>query len=151
MNHAPQLLRYLAVGVSGFAVDALFYLGLTACLAGVSLTSLRFIAFIMASTWNWYLNRHWTFRDRLPTTAAPGKALKQWMRFLVSSLTSGLLTAAIFAWLHDDRAWPGLWQLWPLFLSTLPAGLTGFALSICWVYESSDKKDSASGTLLRQD
>ena len=151
MTHASQLLRYLTVGASGFAVDALFYLGLDACLAGLSPASIRFIAFIVASTWNWYLNRHWTFRDRLPTTTMPGKALEQWMRFLVSSLASGLLTAAIFAWLHDDHAWPGLCQLWPLFLSTLPAGLTGFALSIYWVYGSSEKKDSASGTLLRQD
>ena len=67
------------VGASGFVVDAGFYFGLQA--VGSSHLLARFLSFWPAASWNWWLNRSFTFGDRPRAPRA-----RQWTRFLMASL-----------------------------------------------------------------
>ena len=74
-----RIASFLAVGASGFVIDVGVYFGLQA--AGVEHRVARFVSFWPAVTWNWRLNRDFTFVDR--PRAAP---VTQWIRFVVGSL-----------------------------------------------------------------
>ena len=55
-----QLVRFLAVGVSGYVVNLLVFWADTS--AGAHYIPAAIVAFIVAWTNNFLLNRHWTFR-----------------------------------------------------------------------------------------
>lgn len=55
-----QLARFLAVGVSGYVVNLLVFWAVTS--AGAHYIPAAIVAFIVAWTNNFLLNRHWTFR-----------------------------------------------------------------------------------------
>lgn len=55
-----QLVRFLAVGVSGYVVNLLVFWAATS--AGAHYIPAAIVAFIVAWTNNFLLNRHWTFR-----------------------------------------------------------------------------------------
>lgn len=59
---AARVLRFGMVGLSGLVIDVCAYLGLERL--GVDHRLARFLAFWPAVTWNWRLNRGWTFSDR---------------------------------------------------------------------------------------
>ena len=75
-----RLLAFGLVGGSGFVVDSAFYFGLQ--WLGASHLLARFLSFWPAVSWNWWLNRVVTFRDR-PAMPRTG----QWGRFAATSLT----------------------------------------------------------------
>ena len=78
---AARMLRFGLVGASGLAVDVGVYLALGQLGADHRLA--RFLAspFWPAATWNWRLNRGWTFAGRPPRPRA-----RQWASFVAASL-----------------------------------------------------------------
>ena len=76
---AIQLASFALVGASGFAVDLAGYLGLQSL--GIGHTSARLVSFWPAVTWNWWLNRRFTFQER-----PKRPVVRQWTEFIASSL-----------------------------------------------------------------
>jgi dolichol-phosphate mannosyltransferase len=75
-----EFLQFGIVGVSGFAVDVLLYLGLQT-LTGMGHLMARALSFWGAASWNWVWNRVLTFSNRQKT-----RKLVQWPSFLLTSL-----------------------------------------------------------------
>lgn len=134
-RYAPLLLRFALVGLSGFLVDAILYLLLRdACRLDHRLA--RSLAFVPAATWNWYVNRLWTFRRPPSLPSATRRTLGEWCRFLASSSLCAVLTVGLYCAL---TAWTPLLARFPLaalFLSATPCGLIGFTLAALWVYDA---------------
>lgn len=78
---ASEFIQFGLVGGTGFVLDSLIYFALQ-LLLGVEHTIARAISFWPAATWNWMLNRTVTFTHRKKT-----KKLKQWLSFLLTSLS----------------------------------------------------------------
>ena len=70
---------FALVGASGFVIDLACWQSLQA--AGLGHRWARFLSFWPAVTWNWRVNRRVTFGDR-----PRERALRQWTRFVASSL-----------------------------------------------------------------
>jgi len=76
---AVEILQFCAVGMSGVVVDLVGFLSLTYLLDFHHQVS-RALSFVGAASWNWFLNRWFTFvggRDRMPG--------KQWIAFLLTA------------------------------------------------------------------
>jgi dolichol-phosphate mannosyltransferase len=73
-----QLLKFGVVGTSGYVVNLAVY---TALLRGADFHYLAAAtcSFLVAASWNYWWNRHWTFRDQR------GHFAYQGMRFLIVS------------------------------------------------------------------
>jgi putative flippase GtrA len=84
-----EFLRFSAVGVLGFVVNvaATFFFSRFAnlYLAGAC-------AFLVAATFTWYLNRHWTFLDR---AHAPWR--RQFLRFLGANFVGFLVYFSVYS------------------------------------------------------
>lgn len=92
---AGQFLRFCIVGTIGFAVDG----GLTLLLsqfAGVDPLPARAVAFLVAASVTWLLNRSYTFRS------AAGRS--SWLAYLLCTAVGAFINLGIYsAWL----AWAG--------------------------------------------
>jgi putative flippase GtrA len=96
-----QLLKFCAVGASGYAVNlAVFYV----CVELLGLHHLvgATVAFIVAVTNNFWWNRHWTFRAR---SGRPGF---QAARFFTVSITAFLFAASVLELLVSVAGMPEL-------------------------------------------
>jgi dolichol-phosphate mannosyltransferase len=83
-----QLIRFSAVGASGYVVNLAVFSGLVH-VAGADYRLAALVAFLVAVANNFVWNRHWTFR------AADGHAGFQGARFLVVSVSAFLLNLAV--------------------------------------------------------
>ena len=92
-RHRPlvgQMLRFGVVGTCGFLVDtATVY----ATRAALGLYGAGLVAFVVASTVTWALNRAWTFRG----LGAGGRAHRQWARFLGATSLGFVLNRGTYA------------------------------------------------------
>ena len=88
---APAALRFALVGGIGFCVDAALLVLLFEQLR-IDLAWARGIAFVCAATLNWFLNRRFTFRERL---RHDGKHL-EWVRFVTSAAVSAVPNLGLF-------------------------------------------------------
>lgn len=140
-RYAPLLLRFALVGLSGFLVDAVFYL-LLRDVCRVDHRLARLIAFFPAATYNWYLNRRWTFRRPPSLAGVARQTLGEWSRFLASSSLCGLLTAGLYCALTGWTPRLARFPLATLFLSATPCGLIGFTLALLWVYHRGPSTNS---------
>lgn len=99
-----QALRFGVVGTIGFAVDTATVYALHFLLR-LDLYSAGALAYVVAATATWALNRAWTFRD-----AAREKPARQWALFLAVQLIGFALNrgtyAALIAWLPIASAHP---------------------------------------------
>ena len=86
---STRIASFLAVGATGFVIDLAVYLGLQGL--GVEHRVARFASFWPAVTWNWRLNRDFTFRDR--PRAAP---VAQWARFVAACLTGFVVNVGTY-------------------------------------------------------
>jgi putative flippase GtrA len=83
-----QFMRFAVVGFSGFLVDnatvygTRYWLGLI--VAGV-------LAYFTSATWNWALNRAWTFRGK-----GTGPAHRQWRMFMITNLAGFVLNRGLY-------------------------------------------------------
>ncbi|MCB0881967.1 MAG: GtrA family protein [Thermoleophilia bacterium] len=83
-----QLVRFCAVGASGFVVNLIVF-SLAFELAGMHHTAAAVVAFCVAWVNNFILNRQWTF------TAVHGSPLRQGVRYLATSVLSLVLNLGI--------------------------------------------------------
>jgi putative flippase GtrA len=85
-----QFLRFAAVGVAGFVVDAA---ALYAALAlGAGLYSGRIVSYLAAATATWALNRHYTFRE-----GRTDRPALEWIRFLAANSVGGAVNYGTYA------------------------------------------------------
>jgi putative flippase GtrA len=92
-NH-KQLIRFLCVGASGYAVNLVSFLILVHPLSASD--KLAFVlAALIAATNNFFWNRHWTFR------AKEDHPVRQAVRFFLVSFLVLLFAAGIYALLVD--------------------------------------------------
>ncbi len=86
-----QFLRFAAVGVGGFAVDAaVLYVAMNGL--GLGLYSGRVVSYLVAATFTWYANRSFTFRQNNPPPA-----LKQWAQFLMANGVGAAVNYSVYA------------------------------------------------------
>ena len=83
-----QFLRFGTVGGIGFLVDTGTVYGLRHILG---LYGAGLIAYVVAATGNWALNRIWTFRGR-----GSGPAYRQWAMFMVTNLAGFVLNRGAY-------------------------------------------------------
>lgn len=104
MSARSQFLRFAAVGVAGFVVDAtvLFLV----MLLGTGPFVGRVFSYFAAATFTWAANRRITFGDRSTGLMA------QWARFLAVNAFGGLVNYAVYAALVLSFE---LFAAWPTF------------------------------------
>jgi putative flippase GtrA len=83
-----QFLRFGTVGVIGFLVDTATVYGLRRMLG---LYGAGLIAYVIAATGNWALNRIWTFRGH-----GSGPAHRQWAMFMLTNLAGFVLNRGAY-------------------------------------------------------
>jgi putative flippase GtrA len=86
---AAQFIRFGVVGLFGLIIDTTTVYGLrhTLGLYGAGL-----IAYLVAASGNWILNRLWTFRGQ-----GTGPAHRQWAMFMVANLAGFVLNRGTYA------------------------------------------------------
>jgi putative flippase GtrA len=83
-----QFLRFGTVGGIGFLIDTAAVYGLRHILG---LYGAGLIAYVVAATGNWALNRIWTFRGH-----GSGPAYRQWTMFMVTNLAGFVLNRGAY-------------------------------------------------------
>jgi dolichol-phosphate mannosyltransferase len=94
-----EIVQFAAVGSSGVIVDLAFFLGFT-LFAGINHQSARAMSFVAAASWNWYLNRWFTFlsgRDQQWGT--------QWIQFLLAATLGFTVNWGSYKLLTDYVPW----------------------------------------------
>ncbi|HEX2939889.1 MAG TPA: GtrA family protein [Rhodopila sp.] len=86
---AKEFLRFGTVGLAGLAVDTTTVYALRGALG---LYGAGVVAYGIAATANWLLNRVWTFRGR-----GSGPAHHQWAKFLLANLLGFVLNRGTYA------------------------------------------------------
>jgi putative flippase GtrA len=84
-----QFAKFGVVGVVGFLIDTATVYGLRASLG---LYGAGAVAYIVAASSNWVLNRVWTFRGR-----GSGPAHRQWALFMTTNLLGFALNRGTYA------------------------------------------------------
>jgi putative flippase GtrA len=86
---AEQFVRFGLVGLAGLATDtAVVY----ATRHPLGLYGAGLLAYVVATSVNWILNRNWTFRGR-----GSEPAHRQWIRYLAANLIGFVLNRGTFA------------------------------------------------------
>jgi putative flippase GtrA len=110
-SHEPpplpaQFLRFSIVGTLGFVVDSVVLMLLLST-TGLGFYLGRLASFLVAATFTWFCNRHFTFRDRRKS----GR-IRQWIRFVVVNSGGGLVNYGVYSALimtsELSRSWPVL-------------------------------------------
>ena len=112
-----QLGRFAVVGTSGVVVNLAVFAAAHGLL-GVSYTVAATLAWVVAVSNNFLLNRAWTFRAR------PGRAVFQGPRFLLVSLAAFIVQLALLALLVEGGVPPVAAQLVAIGLAT-PVNFVG--------------------------
>jgi putative flippase GtrA len=118
------LLRFCLVGATGVAVNLAVFQG--AFMLGAPLLAASAMAFVVAASGNFILNRLWTFR-----TAPPQKVGFQWARFLGASV-AGL--GANLAVLLILTGWTGAWYLLAQLAGICAGTVLNYHISRSWVF-----------------
>jgi putative flippase GtrA len=132
--HGHPALRFALVGASGFIVDTSVLILLFE-VAAVDLLPARAIAFVIAASSNWILNRIFTFAD----ACRAGRKSAQWLRFLGSAILSAIPNLGIFYLLM--RILP---EVLPAILFAMCCGILAgyvcnYQLAKHWVYRSFER------------
>ncbi|MGF1701809.1 GtrA family protein [Photobacterium makurazakiensis] len=133
-------MKFAVIGGCGFLIDAtaVFYLSTV-----MTFEAARGIAFWVAASSNWWLNRIFTFKH-----ASPCQPFEQWSRFLFSSvigfapnygiyylLISTINPKWISAYLSIGPQWEVLWPYVAMVPGVLCGMLVNFTLSERWVFQ----------------
>jgi len=129
-----ELGRFCLVGASGVLVNLAVFQG--ALMLGASLLPASAVAFVVAATSNFFLNRAWTFAGP-PSRERTGI---RWAKFLGAS-AAGL--AANLAVLSLLTGWLDIWYIL-VQLAGIGAGtLLNFQISRVWVFKSRIRAEAA--------
>ena len=116
-----DLLRFGTVGGVGFLLDsATVY----ASRAALGLYGSGVLAYFVAATGNWLLNRVWTFRGR-----GSGPAHRQWAAFLAANLVGFVLNRGTYAILVTVSALCARQPVYAIAAGAIAGLFTNFSLS----------------------
>ncbi len=116
-----DLLRFGTVGGVGFLLDsATVY----ASRAALGLYGAGVLAYFVAATGNWLLNRVWTFRGR-----GSGPAHRQWAAFLAANLVGFVLNRGTYAILVTVSAQCARQPVYAIAAGAIAGLFTNFSLS----------------------
>ncbi len=85
---AMQFMRFGAVGVMGLIIDTMIVYGLR---REIGLYGAGLLAYLVAASCNWLLNRVWTFRGN-----GSGPAHRQWAKFMIANLAGFALNRGAY-------------------------------------------------------
>ena len=122
-----RLLCFVLVGTSGLVIDVAVYLGLQ--WLGLEHRLARFLSFWPAVTWNWRLNRSFTFGERHREPH-----VRQWGKFVASSLVGFSVNVGGYAILTSLVDFFASHRLLALLLGVVLATLVNFLLANFFVY-----------------
>ena len=122
-----RLLCFVLVGTSGLVIDVAVYLGLQ--WIGLEHRLARFLSFWPAVTWNWRLNRSFTFGERHREPH-----VRQWGKFVASSLVGFSVNVGSYTVLTSLVDFFASHRLLALLLGVLLATLVNFLLASLYVY-----------------
>lgn len=85
-----QLMLFSFSGVIGFAVDAGIVMAMIR-LVGINLITAQIVAFMVAVTVTWAINRRFTFRNKKSLNK-----FKEWLKYLGANAFGGAVNNAVF-------------------------------------------------------
>jgi len=118
-----ELLSFLLVGCSGFAIDTFFYF-LLQYLFGLSHLIARAASFFVAATWNWYWNRIVTFLQ-----AGAPQFVFQWARFIAASTVGFFFNWGTYYLLTAHVAYFDVHRYLALLVGVIVGTASNFTLS----------------------
>jgi putative flippase GtrA len=123
-----QFLRFSAVGVAGFAIDALIlYFAIHQLGAGLYLG--RLVSYITAATSTWALNRRYTFQAKQDR-----KMAREWMKFLAANAVGGLINYAVYVMLVNGSELVAAWPVIGVAAGSIAGLIANFSLSRRFVF-----------------
>lgn len=125
---SAEIVQFGAVGISGIAIDLLCFLSFT-YLLGVYHQTSRALSFVIAGSWNWFLNRWFTFvggRDRKP---AP-----QWLAFLITAAVGFTVNWGSYKVLTDNVPYMMRHRLVAFFIGIFLGAGFNYTLSRIFVF-----------------
>lgn len=133
-TNIKQFLKFGTVGLTGLFVDtatvynARHYIGLTCA---------TILAYFVAATFNWFLNRLWTFRNSTNQTYF----IIQWLRFLATnSLGFALNRGTVFS-LFFASSYLKQHPFFALFAGAVAGMCANFNLALRLVYQNHPHKN----------
>lgn len=134
-----RVLRFGLVGLSGLAIDVGVYL--TLGLLGMDHRAARLIAFWPAVTWNWRLNRGWTFAER-----PRGQRARQWAAFVATSALGLAVNVGSYVALTALVDWLDRHRLVALLLGVAAGAGVNYLAANWWVYRRAAGLRTSKGT-----
>jgi len=137
---AAEIIQFSAVGSSGVIVDLFFFLSLT-YVARIDHQLARAISFVIAASWNWFLNRWFTFvagRDK--------QWGKQWLQFLIAASVGFGVNWGSYKLLTDHVPYFTEYHLVAFFMGILLGMGSNYTLCRWFVFRPFDETIRGSGT-----
>jgi putative flippase GtrA len=131
-------LKFALVGGTGFIVDACMLMLLYRFLQ-LDLLLSRTLAFIAAASWNWLLNRLFTFAD---LELASGKSA-EWLRFLASAVVAAVPNLGVFYLLMLLLPETLAWIFFAMCCGILTGYVCNYQLARHWVFRSRERRTGA--------
>jgi putative flippase GtrA len=123
----PEFWRFCLVGGSGVLVNLAVFQG--ALMLWAPILPASALAFVVAASSNFVLNRAWTFRG---SASREGTAVR-WAKFLGASLAGLAANLAVLALL---TSWLGAWYILAQLAGIGAGTLLNFQLSRLWVFRA---------------
>jgi putative flippase GtrA len=127
-----QALRFAAVGVVGFGIDA-GVLMLAMWLLGLNVYSARVVSFLVAVTSTWAMNRAFTFRHDASSCLLTSM-LAEWLRFCAANAVGGLVNLGTYVWLLNSVSSVREFPVLGVAVGSLSGLLVNFTLSKLFVF-----------------
>jgi len=129
---ANQFVKFCIVGFIGTAIDfGILNLGVLVFKWNVYLAAA--IAFVIAASNNFMMNKHWTFLEN----SKGSKAAQQYFQYLIVSVGGLLLNLGIMYVLIENIH---LWYNWAKVFATAIVIMWNFSLNKYWTFKSSNVK-----------
>jgi len=131
-------LKFALVGGTGFVVDATVLM-IAYQLLQIDLLIARTLAFFVAASSNWLLNRLFTFSER----DLSGNKSAEWMRFVSSAVVSAIPNVGIFYLLMLFLPETLPWIFIAMACGILVGYFCNYQLAKHWVYKSAKQEAKA--------
>jgi len=130
-EHIGGMLKFGAVGVLGFLVDAAV-LYVAWLVFGLDLYTSRGVSYICAATTTWWLNRSWTFRSK------DERYWAQWLRFVALNLSGGVVNYMTYALLVTFVPVSARYPVLAVAAGSLAGMSVNYSVSYLWVFKSTN-------------
>ncbi|MGH7232152.1 MAG: glycosyltransferase, partial [Nitrospiraceae bacterium] len=133
-----EMIQFLAVGASGVIIDLVCYVILTYVLL-IDHQVARAASFVAAASWNWFLNRWFTF-----VGGRQSRPAKQWLTFLTSACIGFVVNWGSYKLLTDHVAVMAQHHLLAFFIGIFAGTGFNYTLSRLFVFRPFD--EATAGT-----